>query len=1024
MKPLLRRSAIFIGFALLIALGMVQVPPCAAFPQTSQPSAESGQPESAPAGIVIPGPRRSFLRMAGISQKASIEETLPLLAGEVRMRGYARGKPTEYLLLLKRYLQQTQKLAALAGEKGAIEVPSCADAQPLLNAIGYKLRQPCGTRTSVQTAEPELAFLTIDSGFPLAQFEDALRQNKPFTLNYPSSTAPVLFTAAEWTGSGPGGSLLDALLDDPALARLYAAMTRMDPETALFLRHSPGMSRLVRYSGVLDFYGSHIAIRSGHVLVPGGPSSDPAWKALVGASPDSAADFVSHLLSKDQGWLAAFFDAASYASPQQQDYFVQMGRLKRFYNAFRGSAPLSSATRPIFRPVPGLPLLMTRLGIDPTGEPHIPGDLKVWKEIFRDEARRRSRQTNPEQWNSPDDLVDALFSRAREFASDSPLECFLTLSEMDRGRTGDDRLTPETVSRLASKFSRYGDQYATFVEFHSLSNESIAAFLQTAEQLDRISSPIARANATGIFQAIVGLWEILARQEEITVSSQDESWKKIISPFKSATSGLQVFEAGEASFKELLHAAGAKSATQEEIVGLLAGPVQSDPAAKRIRQQLAVKIRSVLEAQRLVSIDTLLTLGDGMNDLAQGNRTLVDTLLPLAAQLREFEMPRAIFTASERSEYTQQRSDVNHTTLQAHTNFARIIKSGSAKELADAHGRLAAFLRDTLVGFNYAYYEPPGAQMLHNNAIFVRSHDYSEDVARGAQPWRVPQLVNLGVTASGGAHLCGSLADLPYVLAVVEQDFIVPEAVQSLIWQDLVPSLLSASVLPRWWNVTPIEMHAVALYQRAGEELLTVAATDDGVRQAVLAILAERVLPQRLSHIEEALKAGRPQSALAEVTPSDTFFITAEFRRRFPDTSHWQTAGKELEDLARNHPAEASWLRLSQDFGGPHPALAHSNGRELVNMKLFPVYLHYSSRLLAESWDSNNLYWARLADELGYEPAALNQLVPELTRRMVEKLFATSLDDWPAVLRATRETGEEFRAGKIAAVPKRSLAVN
>jgi hypothetical protein len=31
----------------------------------------------------------------------------------------------------------------------------------------------------------------------------------------------------------------------------------------------------------------------------------------------------------------------------------------------------------------------------------------------------------------------------------------------------------------------------------------------------------------------------------------------------------------------------------------------------------------------------------------------------------------------------------------------------------------------------------------------------------------------------------------------------------------------------------------------------------------------------------------------------------------------------------------------------------------------------------------------------------LNRLVPELTRRMVEKIFATDLEDWQALLRAT-----------------------
>ena len=48
----------------------------------------------------------------------------------------------------------------------------------------------------------------------------------------------------------------------------------------------------------------------------------------------------------------------------------------------------------------------------------------------------------------------------------------------------------------------------------------------------------------------------------------------------------------------------------------------------------------------------------------------------------------------------------------------------------------------------------------------------------------------------------------------------------------------------------------------------------------------------------------------------------------------------------------------------------------------------------------------------------LNRLVPELTYRMVEKIFATDFEDWPALLRAARETGEEFRQGKIASLER------
>jgi hypothetical protein len=174
-----------------------------------------------------------------------------------------------------------------------------------------------------------------------------------------------------------------------------------------------------------------------------------------------------------------------------------------------------------------------------------------------------------------------------------------------------------------------------------------------------------------------------------------------------------------------------------------------------------------------------------------------------------------------------------------------------------------------------------------------------------------------------------------------------------------------------------------------------------------------------LEQAETALRAGNEDDALALIAPAESFYLAAEYRRRLAsDKQHWGPAGKELDDLLARFPIETNLERISADFGVPHPALAQNYARELMNMKPIPTFLYYSSRLMAESWDSGNLYWGRLADEMGYSPVMLNVLVPQLTRRMVEQTFASHLEDWSAVLRAMRETGEEFKQGKIAGLPK------
>jgi hypothetical protein len=50
---------------------------------------------------------------------------------------------------------------------------------------------------------------------------------------------------------------------------------------------------------------------------------------------------------------------------------------------------------------------------------------------------------------------------------------------------------------------------------------------------------------------------------------------------------------------------------------------------------------------------------------------------------------------------------------------------------------------------------------------------------------------------------------------------------------------------------------------------------------------------------------------------------------------------------------------------------------------------------------------------MGYSPVMLNVLVPDLTRHMVANIFATDIDDWPALLRAMEQTGDQFREGRI-----------
>jgi hypothetical protein len=965
--------------------------------------------------------------MAGISQKVTPDEVIPLLSRNVFLLGYqgpqSNRRPTEYLLLVMRYVQQARELATLAGPQGMIQASNCEEARPLLQILGYRPRPDCGQNgTYLETADPPRAFLTVDSGFPLPELEKALQTGKRFSYPYPTSRVPVLFSEADWTIKGPSRNLVDTLLRDPSLARLYWAMSRIDEQTEAALRQSPGITALAPHASVLSFYGRHIRIRSGRVIVPGGASAEAGWKDLVDANPNASGDFVLHLLSKDHGWAAAYFDALSRVDEAQQAHFTEPHHLRRDYDALRGSSSGEAASS-AFRPDAGLVLLVTRAQWESNGDPHVPGNLEVWKRILRqktdasiDSSVSHDLAKRARHLDTPNQLLEAMFAVSRVQTDTGPLQAYLLLTELDARRPPDHRLSPETVALLAGKFADYSNQYLIFSEFPALNDASITGFINVAEGLTAIPNSALRGNALGTFQANVGLWQILARQEEIPAAELNASWQRLMKPYGKIVSAAQLFDAGRTSVRDLLLASTGKGeASQDEIVDLLAGPHQTTPDGERMHQEVADRIRFVLEGQRLVSLDTLLELGDGLHGIERV-RADQDRLVVLAGDLREFEMPRPIFSNRERDEWAQGIYNNRHTETQMRTDLTKVIKAPvSAEQVAQGRGELATFLRDTLVGLNYAYYEPPGAQILHQNPLFVRSHDFSGDTVRGVKRvWQAPRLFGAGSPAGGGAHLVGSLADLPYVLTEAEQDFITPENVQALILGEMVRGILTSAVVPRWWGVSKNELHVVTLYQKTGEELLAASADNQELRAKVMSILNARMIPQASERLEQSLRAGDLGQVLPTVTPADTFYLAAEFRRQFPgQTDSFGPAGKEVESLSKQYPEDVSWDRLSRDFGVPHPALTQSYARELLNLPPFPAFMGEPIRFLAESWDSNNLYWARLADEKGYSPVMLNRFVPELTRRMVEKIFATDLEDWPALLRAMREAGEEFKQGKI-----------
>ncbi len=980
--------------------------------------------------VVIPGPLRSFLRMAGISQQIPPDEVMPMLAHSVSLYGYEGRSETEFLRLLDRYVHHARQVRSFSGANGMIHIAGCADASRLIEVLGYKSRGSCGKKDfAFATADAERAFLTIDSGFPLTALEQALQRSEPFDYQFPDSRVPIFYTEKDWTElaastKNPASTLLDLLLHDRTLDRLYWALAKCDEDTRVALKVSPGLVKLLPLAPEFDLYGGEIRIHSGKIELPAG--SGKAWQDLVGESPGSPGAFVPALLTRDHGWLAAYFDVVSRLNETQQEHIAEGSRLKRLYSAYRSTVNKDAAYG-VFPRNAGLLILLASLNWNARGEPEIPGTHEFWQGAFSQKNNNgREHMKLNHCCDSAERTLETLVASSRSEFDSGPMAVFLVLNALDAARPVDRRLSNVAQQLISGNFSQYSRWFPIFAEFPSLDVTAIRQFVSAADRIDAISNSALRANALGAFQAEVGIWQILARQGEIPAEKQNSSWQSMVQPFIAVSNSVQLFDAARTGLQAVVAAStGRTDLSQDEIVDLLAGPTQESSDSRRVHQEVAERIRGVMDDQRLVSLDTLLGLYDGLTQMAHGAH-IGDSLLSLAGNLREFEMPRPIFTGSERAEWSPSVYISRHAELQIRTDLTKVIQSArTPSQLEAARGRLTPFLRDTLVGLNYAYYEPPGAAVLHSNPLLVRSHDFSSMSVQGNRElWGDAMLIGVGAPAGGGAYLVGSLVDLPYALASLEGELIAPKNVQALIWNETVPDLLMDAVLPRWWTSSRVELHAAALYQRAGEELFAASASNPQLRSEVIGILADQMTPDRLEWVRAALE--RPETASAatsRILPSETFFLSVEFRKRYPDQlSSWGQANRELSDLSREDPTDVSPERLSADFGVPHSVLLSNNSRVLISMKPPPAFGGSASRLLAQSWESNNLYWARLADEMGYSPVMLNLLVPALTRRMVVNLFASSIDDWPALFRAMQETGDEFRKGKITVIGASTVA--
>jgi len=129
----------------------------------------------------------------------------------------------------------------------------------------------------------------------------------------------------------------------------------------------------------------------------------------------------------------------SRISSTQQAHFVQNDRLDNLYLAYRSASRNSpnSAAQGVFTRNSTLLVFLTRLQWQPDGEPPIPGNLQVWKEILSRKSSSNNTRGRPAGLLAPtsaEQFLQALAASSIAESPGNPLQIYLMLSAIDAGK--------------------------------------------------------------------------------------------------------------------------------------------------------------------------------------------------------------------------------------------------------------------------------------------------------------------------------------------------------------------------------------------------------------------------------------------------------------------------------------------------------------------------------------------------------------------------------------------------------------
>ena len=1018
-----------------------------------QSQARKQQPNAPlqPSTLRIPGGIRALASVARMPSAGSPQAFVTHYADRIArlVQGSNKSSTKQTLEEFKDYFQTLAALEAAARSTGdsfelSLDLKE-EQTKKILQLLGWRLKQrgrklllELGDHPMDARRQVILSALEIDQ----AAMKSQLESGRTFLLTIQSERASVAPDETFWLKQVPNkqpasGQLLEAFLDHPHLARLYAALGILTEETRCqVLLAADAKALLNRYSDLLYAHAEALLVEGGELVVPGGPPARPFWEDLAGASPREPARFIASLLQKDDGKLLAYYHLiARLRVPNQRFLTRSATRLKTFLKAFPFSERQALKVHSFARHDVQFEEMLRQLPLDAQGHIDFPGGPDVWRvsRAAANGARPVGSLRQPSSAAEEDEiLLPLLAARHNRNTQQSPLvEAFLGLVRLQRHRH--QPMDELLAALLLQKHSQYQHLFPYLASLPELTISEIALLFEAAKHLEGLGSSQLNL-AVGEFHSLIQWLIVLSGNNALRDGDAARLFAELCRGFWHANTDADfaahscemVLKIASAVQKPSLHHGGtvligsngvdrstrATDLALPDVEDILFRSVAGVPQEREFafgnrnlrlnypawRKQ---QMQELLDLQGISSLNVLLAIYQSINALIRGGQPAREAVKQIGNLLSELREPDP--AGWQRLSETQRKTVVatqKRDLLECLIKMQKLLEKGShdLQSLAtEFTGMLNPHVQVTLLGWTYAFYFSPRDLILASDPWFVRRHQFFEASSGKETIWAPTQVRSY---VSGGSYLSGGLAQ---IAATAGEVGLVGRDAGGSVGSDTASSKMAAMQLASlrsipWAAVDEHGPRQLALKSLFGRELLAEAIRNPEVQAELSEPLLHLIGLRRRAEVYQALANRDLAGAFRLLSISDLYFL-ADSQWRHDGVARWTDSplGNALEQEAKRQCSrQVSW------FGG-YQASDGCVRSHLVDLGPYEDHEGFwRQNRMAERLSAIGLDLAVGAYRLGLPVDGLALLAETAVHQTARRALMKDRDDWEAALQALR----------------------